>query len=35
MEDQAKIILMDEKNVAKKQFGLHTFDINSKKWNFS
>ena len=35
LEDQAKIIFMDEKNKAKKQFGIHTFDINNKKWNFS
>ena len=35
MEDQVKIIFMDEKNKAKKQFGIHTFDINNKKWNFS
>ena len=35
LEDQAKIIFMDEKNKAKKQFGIHTFDINNKRWNFS
>ena len=35
LEDQGKIIFMDEKNKVKKQFGLHVFDINSKKWTFS
>ena len=35
IEDQSKIIFMDEKNAAKKQFGLHIFDINTKKWNFT
>ena len=35
MEDQVKIIFMDEKNKAKKQFGLHIFDINNKKCNLA
>ena len=29
-----KIIFMDEKNMAKKPFGIHTFDLNTKKWSF-
>ena len=35
LEDQGKIIFMDEKNIIKKQFGLHIFDMNTKKWMFS
>ena len=34
-EDEGKIIFMDEKNNIKKQFGLHIFDVNTKKWIFS
>ena len=35
LEDQSKIIFMDEKNIIKGQFGLHIFDLNTKKWSFS
>ena len=35
LEEQGKIIFMDEKNKAKKQFGLHVFDLNTKKWSFN
>ena len=35
IEEQNKIIFMDEKNKEKKEFGLHIFDINTKKWSFS
>ena len=34
LETQNKIIFMDEKNITKKQFGLHIFDMNNKKWSF-
>ena len=34
LETQNKIIFMDEKNITKKNFGLHIFDMNNKKWSF-
>ena len=34
LESQNKIIFMDEKNITKKNFGLHIFDMNNKKWSF-
>ena len=35
LENQGKIVFMDEKNTIKKQFGLHIFEMNNKKWSFS
>ena len=34
IESQGKIIFMDEKNMTKKQFGLHVFEMSNKKWSF-
>ena len=34
LQESEKIIFMDEKNFAKKPFGIHIFDLNTKKWNF-
>ena len=34
LEESGKIIFMDEKNFAKKPFGIHIFDLNTKKWSF-
>ena len=34
LNESGKIIFMDEKNFAKKPFGIHIFDLNTKKWSF-
>ena len=34
LKESDKIIFMDEKNVAKKSFSIHVFDLKSKKWSF-
>ena len=34
LKNLGKIVFMDEKNAAKKSFGIHVFDLNTKKWNF-
>ena len=35
LQESEKIIFMDEKNLAKKLFGIHIFDLNTKSWSFS
>ena len=35
LEDAEKIMFMDEKNNAKKAFGIHIFDLSTKKWSFT
>ena len=34
LKESGEIIFMDEKNFAKKPFGIHIFDLNTKKWSF-
>ena len=35
LKQSEKIIFLDEKNSAKKLFGIHIFDLNNKKWSFN
>ena len=35
LQESEKIIFMDEKNLAKKLFGIHIFDLSTKSWSFS
>ena len=34
LKESGEIIFMDEKNFAKKPFGIHIFDLDTKKWSF-
>ena len=34
LQESGKIIFMDDKNMAKKSFGIHIFEHNTKKWSF-
>ena len=34
LQESEKIIFMDEKNSIKKPFGIHVFDLKTKKWSF-